>query len=345
MKISPNQRSRWRAIWIIIAGIFVLLAAIAVGSYFIPVKFDLNQSVSVNAPPSYLYEELNDLERWPLWSYWIDEDAQVTYGDRTEGINAQASWQYRGGERRVSIGLNMADELVRTRLEFPDLEPVTYEFRLAADTLDPSNTRLTMLMTLAGSENHLWSRWRRAIRAFKLTAAIDHDLPRLKRIAETKPIFSYGITEELLAPSYYIGTEISAESGHPAPWAIIDAQDKLQEVLRGAGVTAAGDAFSILGPDSTAGVQCGIPVPPDAQLPAAYPIRQFYSGAAIRAIDSTGYSKINAVHHEVQRYIRYRGHATNGAAWEVYITNPARTSDASRWITHVYYPVLERQAQ
>lgn len=345
MKISPNRRSRWPAIWIILAGILALLVAIAAGSYFLPTRFNLSQYISVSAPPAYLYEELNDLERWPVWSYWFRDGAQVTYGERTIGVNAQCSWRDNGDEHRMNIGLNNTDEMVRAHLELSNADPVTCEFRLEPDSLNLANTRLTILMTLTGSENDGWSRWKRFVHSIELAAAIDHDLPRLKQVAETKPVFSYSISEELLAPSYYISTEISAESGHPVPAAIIDAQDKLHEILRRADVTAAGPAFSILGPDSTTEVHCGIPVPPDAQLPTSYPIRQFYSGAAIRAIDSAGYADVNAVHHEVQRYIRYRERIVNGAPWEVYITNPAHTPDVSTWITQIYYPVLEQPVQ
>lgn len=343
MKIRPNRHSRWpvKAI-IILAVLAVSLALIVVAGHYLPRQFKLNQSIDVSAPPSYLYEEIKDLERWPVWSYWFADGAQVTYSERREGIDANCSWKSGDNEGTVTILQNRSDEMVRARLDFPGSESATCEFLLETDSLDPSQTHLTMLVELSGEENGVWARWKRLLLATRFGAVFDYTLQGLKRIAETKPTFSYGISEELLAPSYYISIEIPLKAGEPLSSGIIDAHRTLHGVLQRAGVTADGPPFRILPLDSTAQILCGIPVPPDAQLPAAYPILQSYSGPAIRAVDSTGYSGVKAMHHEVMRYISYKEYILNGDPWEVYVTNPAQRQDPSRWITQVYYPVLEQ---
>lgn len=81
MKTLANRYSKLPLTTIIIvAGLLVSALMLVLASYFLPQEFELEQTVNVNAPSSYLYEEINDLSRWPIWSYWIDDGTQVTYG-------------------------------------------------------------------------------------------------------------------------------------------------------------------------------------------------------------------------------------------------------------------------
>jgi len=342
MIIRPNRHSRWATMTIIILAVLALsLALIIIAGHYLPQQFKLNDNIDVGAPPSYLYEEINDLERWPAWSYWLGNDTQVTYGELRTGINAYCKWKSGDDVGAVTILLNRGDEMVRARLDFPDSVSATCEFLIEADSLDPSQTHLTMRVELSGDENGVWARWKRFLIATRFGAAFDHTLRGLKRIAESKPTFSYGISEELLAPSYYISIEIPSKPQGPFSTEIIDAQRVLQNILQQAGVSPEGYPFSIVS-DSTGQTLCCIPVPPDANLPANYPISQLYSGAAIRAVDSTGYEDVKMAHHEVQRYIRYKEYTVNGDPWEVYQADPAHMNDPSHWITQVYYPVLRQ---
>lgn len=339
MKIIPNRQLKWPAITVIILAVFAIASVVAADRY-LPRKISLNESIDVNAPPSYLYEEINDLERWPVWAYWFDHGSQVTFSERRTGIDASCSWNSGGDEGTVTILQNRGEEMVRARIDIPGSGSATCEFQLKADSLDPSQTHMTMLVELSGEEDGVWARWKRLMRATRFGSVFDHTLQTLRRIAETKPTFSYGISEELLAPSYYIGIEIPSMPELPISSKIINAQKTLQDILHQAGVSADGYPFSMAA-DSHGRIFSCIPVPPDANLPAAYPILQLYSGAAIRATDTTGYENVKAAHDEIQRYVRYKEYVLNGDPWEVYQTDPADMNDPSRWITQVYYPVLE----
>lgn len=343
MKINPNRHSRLSAMAkIILGGLLVSAVLFVAAGYFLPVQFKLDQSIEVNAPAAYLYEEINDLEKWPVWSYWFADNTEVTYaGDRT-GIGASCSWKSNGDEGTATILRNISDEMVSAQLEFPGSGSAKCEFRIEPDSLNPTIIRLTMLADLSANDDGVWARWKGFILATRFSAVLDHNLANLKKIAEGKPIFSGGISEELLAPSYYISAEIPATEGQPTPSGIIEGLTTLNGVLQQAKVTADGPPFCILAADSVHQILCCIPVPPDARLPVGYPISQFYSGAAIRAIDSTGYAGVKATHHEVMRYIRYKEYIVNGPPWEVYVTNPTRIQDPSQWTTHVYYPVLDQ---
>lgn len=343
MKIRPNRHLRWSAITIILLAVFAVTSAFVADRY-LPRQIKLNEGIEVNAPPSYLYEEINNLERWPVWGYWFDDGTQVSYGERKTGIDAYCTWSSGKDERTVTILQTKGDEMVRARIDLAGTAPVTYEFQLKTDSLDPSRTHLTMLVELSGEDNSAWARWKRFIRSVSFGSVFDHTLHGLKRIAENKPTFSHGISEELLAPSYYIGIEIPSMPELPLSSKIVNAQKTLFNVLQRAGVHAEGYPFSIAA-DSTGRTMCCIPVAPDARLPSAYPILQLYSGAAIRAIDSTGYGNVKSAHDEIRRYIRYKDYRPNGSPWEVYQVDASNMNDPSHWITQVYYPVLEPQVR
>ncbi|MDV3307855.1 MAG: hypothetical protein LOY03_03450 [Cyclobacteriaceae bacterium] len=319
---------------VIIAGLVVSAAVLVIASFFLPRRFVLEKAVDVAAPASYLFEEVNNLERWPLWSYWFDETAEITYGDSREGISARCAWKGRGGSGEVTVVYQVWDELVRTRIEFGTRGSATYNFTFIPDSLAAHQTRLILNAEVTAPEDEgIWSRWKRFLLANRLASSLTHNLATLKRIAETKPVFD-NITEELLAPEYYVSVR---EEHHPdsAVIQIRALHAQVTHALEAVGSEVAGHPFCFF--DDSAVMEFAVPVEPDTRVPNEYAVSQHYSGLAIRGTDYDGYDDIARTHHEVLRYIQYKDYVLNGRPWEVYMTDP--DDDPSTWTTEVYYPI------
>ncbi len=82
-----------------------------------------------------------------------------------------------------------------------------------------------------------------------------------------------------------------------------------------------------------------MPMSPDSKFPAAYPVSQHYSGAAVKGINVGSYENLADTHAQLKQYIKYKKFESNGPPWEVYLTGPYKEKDTSKWITDVYYPV------
>jgi effector-binding domain-containing protein len=68
-------------------------------------------------------------------------------------------------------------------------------------------------------------------------------------------------------------------------------------------------------------------------------VLQHYSGAAVRGVHTGGHYTLKKTHEEVLSYIRYKNFESNGAPWEVYLSDLTNEKDSSKWVTEVYYPV------
>ncbi len=325
---------------VVLAGLLISAAVFVVASYFLPRRVVLEKAINVAAPVSYLYEEIDNLERWPLWAYWFNESAEITYGKSRMGIEATCSWTGNSGSGDVTLVSSRRDEMVRARLDFGARGTAAYEFWLVPDSLVANQTRLILKAEItAEEENTIWSHWKRFLLANRLGSSLAHNLSTLKQIAESKPVFD-NVTEELLAPSYYVSVR---RKHHPdsATQQIRALHAEIMRALNAVGSEAAGYPFCLFGDSSV--IDFAVPVEPDATVPDSFPVSQLYSGRAIRGIDYDGYDDIARTHSEVLRYIRYKDYEINGTPWEVYTTDPGE--DPSSWITEVYYPITRKKGE
>ncbi|HEY8511740.1 MAG TPA: hypothetical protein VIL31_07270 [Cyclobacteriaceae bacterium] len=324
---------------IVLIGLLVSAAMILAAGYLLPRRYELQKATNVAAPASYLFEEVINLERWPLWVYWFDENSEIAYGDTRVGNQAQCTWKNRNGTGKAKILIYYPNQMVRVDLDFGERGSVNYEFRFVPDTLAINMTRLILTARVVNPpDDGIWNRWKRFLLANRLAPSLPHNLTSLRRIAETKPIFD-NVTEELLAPTYYVSVR-RKRNPDSAVQQVRALHAQILDALKSVGSNAAGPPFCLLD-DSV--VELGVPVHPDARVPNSYNVIQLYSGPVVRGSDSTSYSDIERTHNEVLRYIQYKDYVISGTPWEVYITSP--NEDPSTWITEVYYPIATRQDQ
>jgi hypothetical protein len=324
---------------IIIAGLLVSAAMVVAASFFLPRRYVIEKATAVAAPPSYLFEEVINLERWPFWSYWFDETAEMTYGDNRMGNEARTNWRNRSRTGQVTILAHVPNQTVLVDLDFGKQGSAQYEFRFVADTTVINQTHLILnARVINPPHDGIWNRWKRFLLANRLASSLTHNLASLRRIAETKPVFDK-VTEEVLAPTYYVSVRKKRRPDSAAQQ-VQALYAQIMQALKSVGSSASGHPFCLLG-DSV--IELAVPVHPDARVPNSYSVSQHYTGPAIRGSDNAGYNNIKMTHNEVLRYIRYKDYEVNGTPWEVYITDPSE--DPAKWVTEVYYPIAAKDEQ
>jgi effector-binding domain-containing protein len=63
----------------------------------------------------------------------------------------------------------------------------------------------------------------------------------------------------------------------------------------------------------------------------------------VKGIHVGPYDKLEATHNEINRYVEFKNLEISGAPWEVYVTDPGKESDPTKWITEIYYPVNSKE--
>lgn len=333
-----------KKIVLFVVGLIVLLLLIG---FVLPRKFELTKSEVINAPAEYVFEEINNLEKWPGWSYWntLDPNMEVVYGEQKSGTGASYEWKGNSdvGEGKLMITESKPNESVACDLFFMQAE----EASKAVYQLEPAEggTKLTMSFDTDFGMNPIMRWMGVAMFPSEMNKAFDYNFAKLKEIAEAKPKFTVTISEETTNPVSYIGisTTMSFEDGAAISAQMAKSYGELMGVLQKSKVEMTGAPFCLYPrwdeEKKEMDMVCALPVPPGAKLPAKYPVMQTTGGQAVKAIHLGDYNKLEDTHNQINQYIQYKKLEIVGAPWEVYITDPEMEKDTTKWVTEVFYPV------
>jgi hypothetical protein len=107
---------------LIIAGIVVIVGAvIALCAFMKPDEFRVSRSVSIAASADQVFEEVNDLHKWQMWSPWaeMDPDAIFTFEGPVSGEGAAIRWEgKKTGKGIMTIVESRTPDFIRFRLDF-----------------------------------------------------------------------------------------------------------------------------------------------------------------------------------------------------------------------------------
>jgi uncharacterized protein YndB with AHSA1/START domain len=164
-----------------------LVAVAVIVGFLLPSKTEVIRSISINAPSGYVFEEVNNLENHPKWSYWNNlykDDMTVTYGNIKAGAGAVSEWSgNESGKGKMTITESIPDKSIKMDLDFMEQGTATSWY-----TFEPEGegTKVT-----AGFEADMgMNPFMRLIAAVlmkpEMNKAFDYNLNKLKEIAESK---------------------------------------------------------------------------------------------------------------------------------------------------------------
>lgn len=327
----------------ILLGLAIVLVLFVAIAFVLPSKLDVTQSITIKAPASYVFEEVNDLKNWKKWSYWETQDTTIktTYSEPSAGVGAKSSWTSADGPGSLTITESQVNAAVKFDLRFVE-EGNAAKGWYTFEEKDGETTVTVGFLLDCGMNPVL--RWI-ALLMIKpeIEKSFNYQLPKLKEIAEAKPKFAIEIEEVLVSVQNYISIKTTMS---PADMVAVNAQmgksfEELMNVLAKAKVEMAGHPFALYPAFSETSMDmvCAIPVPDGAKLPGKYPVQQVPAGSAIRAIHKGDYSKLMDVHIQLTQYIELNKLEIIGAPWESYLTDPYKVKDTAQWVTEIYYPV------
>lgn len=327
----------------ILLGLAALLVLLFLVGFFLPSKVEFTRSTVINAPADYAFEEINNVQRWDHWSYWhsLDTTMVLSFSERTSGEGAWYTWTSQEmGKGKFIITESKPYTSIKGDLDF--LEQGTaknwYEF-----TEEDDSTKLTMGFAADMGNNPLMRWVTVTVFPSEMGKAFDHNLRRIKEIAEAKPRFKSKIIIENSELLSYVG--ISSKIAPPDD-AVVGRETNrifttLYTDLIKAKVEITGAAFCIYTgvSDESIEIMCALPVRADAQVPAKYHVATLNGGQAAKAVHYGTYDNLRQTHEEIIKFISQKDMNTAGAPWEVYVTSPTEEKDTSKWVTEIYYPL------
>jgi len=138
---------------------YVVIAAVAL--FFVvvalqPSSFSVSRSTRIAAPSEIVFEQVNDLHKWQVWSPWaeIDPNAKIVYDGPVAGVGAAFAWSgnMQVGEGRMAIVESRANEVVRFKIDFAKPMKGT---NIAGFTFKSDGDQTVVNWTMHGKKNFM----------------------------------------------------------------------------------------------------------------------------------------------------------------------------------------------
>ena len=89
-----------------VLAVSLLFAGVAaVAGWLMPTTYKIERVVTIDAAPAAIHAHVHDLERWPAWAPWEEEDPSIvtTYGAQTVGVGASQTWTSDQGDGELTL--------------------------------------------------------------------------------------------------------------------------------------------------------------------------------------------------------------------------------------------------
>jgi hypothetical protein len=92
----------------VLIALAVIIVIALVGIYFLPSHYQLSNSIEINKPPSVVYAEVTDFNKWKDWGPWLEMEptAKLTVEGTPSTIGHKMSWD---GEKLGQGSITIAD--------------------------------------------------------------------------------------------------------------------------------------------------------------------------------------------------------------------------------------------
>jgi uncharacterized membrane protein len=171
--------------WLV--GVVLVVAAVVVAVGFaLPAGYAVERSVVIDAPRERVHALVADLEQWPRWQPWQDEDPtiEITIGEKSAGFGATQSWSGESGSGEHTFTLSDQDRGIVYDLSIEGgtwsaVGAVSYEVVPGNDAA----TRVVWTMTGDNSESFIGRYFNLAVDAM-VGPMFERGLAKLEQAAE-----------------------------------------------------------------------------------------------------------------------------------------------------------------
>jgi effector-binding domain-containing protein/uncharacterized protein YndB with AHSA1/START domain len=332
----------------ILLGLGAIIVLLIVVSFFLPSKARVERSTTINASPEVVFAHIKDLKTWNKWSPWAKKDSTMTNTfDGPDGEVGQKSiWK----SEEVGNGSMLITELVPneklvTKLEFDGRDGGTGTLQLEAVG---DSTKVTW--SLDADLENTPTLMKPMSKYFFLTldgmvgGDFEEGLKLLKELVESTPKAekpSYNVEEVTTEPMIVLVApkeKVKVEG-------IKAYLDKNFSELYGFAIqsnvkpgTASAVYYTWDGKETE--IEAILPVDKEPANLGGFKIREIPATKALKVDYFGDYKGSESAHMAIGEYAKDKG-INVGAPWESYVTDPGTEPDTTKWLTQIYYPVVE----
>jgi len=332
---------------IILAGLIILVLVLGL---IAPKDFDLERSVVIDAPPDQVYPHVRYFAKQDAWYPWKKYDPNMeTSVEGTDGeIGAVYKWS---GNEDVGVGQQTITALeenksLETDLQF--IEPFESNAK-AYIYLDevPAGTEVkwgfTSEMPFPFNIMGLFMNMEKSV-----GSDYERGLEMLKEIVEKETPMSntsknYDIQTTNLPTAHYAALRKTVTFGEMHDHFQIE-MPKLANTAMAKGGQMAGSPTALYyewdEENSKADMALAIPLSEKVALEAPYTMIEMPATKALLVDHYGAYESVGDAHYAIDDYMKAHGvEMAELPVLEVYVTDPEKEPDTSKWLTKIYYPI------
>lgn len=177
----------------LILGVLALIVIIVVGLVAVIAmqapEYVVTRTATVNAPPTAVFENVNDFGKWDAWSPWakIDPAMKVTRSGPPSGVGSSYAWvgNSEAGEGKMTITESRPSDMVKISIEF--IAPISgtsvSEFNFV-----PSGSATNVTWKMTGQKNFITKAFCLVVDMDKMIGSdFEKGLAQMKTAVENSP--------------------------------------------------------------------------------------------------------------------------------------------------------------
>lgn len=329
-----------KIIGLIIAAIIVLFLIIGI---FLPAKVHTEGSIVIKAPAKVIFHQVENFRNWQNWSPFERADTTVKsiYEGAEQGVGAIMRWtSVHSGNGSQTITNSKPYTEIRTQLKFEGQGNAIsiYSFEEV-----PEGTKITWALEV-DKLKYPFGRYMGLFMGSMMRPMFESGLKNLKDYCESNIVnLIPDISEVILTPhpaliirDSAMVTEIEKKMG--------EMYGEIMGYMQQKKIEMAGPPFCVYyswNVEKPFVMGAGIPLvkPMKPEENSNIKFYELPTGKAIKGIHKGKYDKSGITHDAMHQYMTEKKMEITGYPWEVYITDPSKEPDTSKWITEIYYPV------
>ncbi|HOV12546.1 MAG TPA: GyrI-like domain-containing protein [Bacteroidales bacterium] len=330
----------------IIIALLVIIALILLVLLFMPSKRHMEESINIKGPAKNIYEQVITMKKWEKWMPFSEEDPEmkIFYEGAPKGVGAIMKWESKKqGNGSMTIEEAEAYKKIKLKLEFEG-QGISHSDFLFTETGE--STDVVWSLDIENLKYPIG----RLIGIFMpgtIHKSFHNGLVTLKKVSE----------EYTSALGIFKTSEVSIKKMEKQHALYIRDSSRIDEIDMIIGKLF-GELYQYLGMNRIectappfvrylvwdekanknvmeAGVFIKEPVKGNDRVKyQEIPVQNY-----VRAIHTGAYESVHNTHMVIDKYIIDNKLTLTGAPMEIYITDPEKEPDITKWETEVLYPI------
>ncbi|MCK5028518.1 MAG: GyrI-like domain-containing protein [Bacteroidales bacterium] len=321
-----------------------IIALLLIIALFLPSNFHVEQSIEIEKPISTVFQTAIDMNQRAKWDPWIemDPEAEIKVQITPEIIGSGYTWKGEIiGEGKITIQEFIPNELIKSKIEF--IAPQSMESDVIWNfKKTEKNTNITW--AFEGSLSYPIEKWSGLFMDKFMGAQFEKGLSNFKELVESLPDMAgrTGEIKEVQFEGLYAVTIKEQCDMNKLSSKMIEMYPELMNYLKNNNTDISGSPFAIYHPCEDAGqtiLECGLPINMKLAGEENISFIEIPASKTIMASHFGHYKTVRTTYEALQKYITENNIEIIGSPWEMYITDPMKEPDQSKWETKVYFPI------